>query len=650
MILALQNRRLLAVAAGIGLAFGGLGYRLVDLQVIQHAELADQSSEDTQRTFVFEPRRGDIHDIRGHLLATSVAVKTVCANPTLIRNSLGNCQTDVARALAPLLSVSESEIFQRLQLRLKTNELGRLMVNAKNQPLTNRYVVLKRKVPIEQWLQITQAMTTLSTQAMLRAVAQSGDRKLTRAERSFYLYLGQSAISAEDDQLRVYPNQSLAAHVLGHVAMTQRKVDGRTTLQNIGKDGVERTLNEALTGAPGWRRTETDSRGRELVANREQDVAPRAGLNATLTLDARIQDIVEAELAEAVKKHSPVSASAIVVQPRTGAVLAMATLPNYNPNQPGLAPIEALRNRVVADEQEPGSTFKIVVVTAALNEGIVTLNNTFDCEQGHFVFGGRVLGDHDRYGNLTVEQIIAKSSNIGAAKVGIQLGAEHLYAYMRAFGFGDRTDIYLPGERIGTVHPLNKWDKLSISRIPMGQGVTATPLQITMAMSALANGGCLMRPMLIDRLEDDRGRIVTKCQPQMVRRICSEQTARQMVTALKSVVNTNGTATKARLDHYYVAGKTGTAQKSDGVHYLPDKYFSSFIGFFPADQPELCIAVFLDEPPKKQGYYGGQIVAPVFHAMAERIANYLGIRPDILPGDALVANHTAVQLTSEPTD
>jgi cell division protein FtsI/penicillin-binding protein 2 len=261
-----------------------------------------------------------------------------------------------------------------------------------------------------------------------------------------------------------------------------------------------------------------------------------------------------------------------------------------------------------------------------LNDQIVKLTDTFDCERGRFTFAGKVLRDHESYGVLSVENIITKSSNIGAAKIGIKMGERQLYQYIRNFGFGTRTGIPLSGEIGGWVHPLTNWTKLSISRIPMGHEVAVTPLQMAMAMCAIANNGWLMRPMLVDRLEDSDHQIAVKYSPQRVRQVISEAAARQMVTALKTVVSPEGTAAKAALDHYTVAGKTGTAQKVVNGAYSSEKFFSSFIGFFPADDPELCISVVMDEP--KHGYYGGQAAAPVFKQIAERAANYLNIRPD----------------------
>jgi cell division protein FtsI/penicillin-binding protein 2 len=390
--------------------------------------------------------------------------------------------------------------------------------------------------------------------------------------------------------------------------------------------------------------TETDHRGREVIPLREQDVEARDGLNAVLTVDSVIQHIVESELAQAMQEHTPVSISGIVVRPRTGEILALVTLPDFDPNNPGAATADARRNRVIADVVEPGSTFKIVVVSGALNDQRVSLNDIFDCEHGHFAFAGRVLHDHESYGPLSVEGIITKSSNIGAAKIGIKMGEDRLYDYITEFGFGERTSLLLPGEVRGIVHPVKRWSKVSVAQIPMGQGIAVTRLQMIMAMCAIANKGCLMRPLLLDRLEDGNGHIVAQYSPQPVRQVISPSTAKLMVEALKTVVSPEGTAPKAVLENYTVAGKTGTAQKVENGAYVHGKYVSSFIGFFPADDPELCISVVMDDP--KEGYYGGAVAGPVFKQIAERTASYLNIRPDISGPDrpdtlTQVGNHNS---------
>ena len=605
----LQYRRLLLLALLLAVAFAGLGYRLVDLQVLRYDELSAKARDNTRREFPLEPHRGDILDAKGNILATSAFVKTVCADPALI----GSRQAEVAHAIAPLLQTSESELLPRLTPRLGRNAQGAIT--------TNHYVVLKRKVSAEAWQKVRAAMTNLSFGL--------DEKKLSRAERAFYSDLRRGAIYVEklDDQQRIYPNQALAAHVLGYVGMDEREADGRRRLETSGKDGIERSLDAKLAGIRGWRLTETDRPGQEVVSLREENVEPKDGLNVVLTIDSVVQHMVESALAEGMEKHSPNSISGIVVRPRTGEILALANLPTFDPNNPGDAPVDARRNRVIADVAEPGSTFKIVVVSGALNDGIVRLNDTFDCEHAHFHFAGRILHDHESYGVLSVENIITKSSNIGAAKIGIKLGESRLYEYVRSYGFGTPTGLWLPGEVGGIVHPVKRWSKYSIAQIPMGQGIAVTSLQMVMAMCAIANKGVLMRPMIVDRLEDRDHNVKEKYSPQRVRQVISEAGAEQMVTALKTVVSPEGTAAKAALAHYTVAGKTGTAQKSGGpAGYLPGKYFASFVGFFPADNPEVCISVMMDEP--KQGYYGGQIAAPVFRQIAERVANYLNIRPE----------------------
>ena len=590
------------------LAFAGLGYRLVDLQVLRHEELSAKAQQNTQQEVRLEPRRGDILDAKGNLLASSVFVKTVCADPTL----LGDRQAEVARTLAPLLQMDETQLMQRLSPRVRQNEKG--------ETVPVRSVRLKQKVPLETWQKIQAAMTNIGSGLELK--------KLSKNEQAFYTELRSKAIFTElmDEQLRVYPNQTLAAHVLGYIGLQESQTNGNRMIETVGMDGIERSMDAKLRGIRGWRVTERDKARREMVTFREQNVEPQDGCNVVLTIDSVIQHIVETALVEAMEKHSPISISGIVVRPRTGEILAMATLPTFDPNNPGAVPADARRNRVLADIAEPGSTFKIVVISGALNDGTVKLTDVYNCEHGHFSFAGRNLHDHEPYDDLSVEGIITKSSNIGAAKVGIKMGETRLFDYIRDFGFGSRTGLPLPGEVPGIVHPVRNWSKVSIAQIPMGQGIATTRLQMMMAMCAIANNGVLMRPMLVARLEDADHNVIANYPPQRVRQVITEGTARLMVKALKTVASTNGTAPKAAMEHYTVAGKTGTAQKAEHGMYVPGKYFSSFIGFFPADNPELCISVTMDEP--KQGYYGGQTAAPVFKQIAERAANYLNIRPE----------------------
>jgi cell division protein FtsI/penicillin-binding protein 2 len=624
-------RRLLLLALFVGLVYSALGARLVLLQVVWHDKYRRIAENNTQSFALREPRRGDILDINGNPLATTFPVKRVFANPSF----LGRHYIEAAHALAPLLNYNEAELVQKLNPS-KTNQAGVLS--------TNMYVNLHRKVSVEQWQEITQAMTQIALDV--------DESKLTKSQKRFYAALKKKAIYAADDLQRYYPSKNLAAHVIGFIQENEREFNNAYYTEMLGIDGVERWLDNKLQGVRGWRITETDNRKQEITVYREQEVEPRPGLNVVLTVDMVIQNIVEQQLAEAMKKHSPVSASSMVVRPATGEILAMATLPNYDPNQPSLYKPEVMRNRIITDSAEPGSTFKIVVVSSALNEGVTHLTDTFDCENGVFHYMGKILRDHEPYPVMSVEDIVAKSSNIGAAKIGIKMGEDCLYRYIRAFGFGTPTGLGLGGEMHGIVNDVKKWDKLAISRIPMGQGIAVTQLQMMMAMCTIANGGRLMRPMLVERLQDQNGQVFAQYHPQMTRQVISESSSRQLVQALKKVI-TGGTAVKAKLEHFTVAGKTGTAQKAGGGRYLDGKYFSSFIGFFPADAPELCISVVLDEP--KNGHYGGQTAAPFFKEIAEQAANYLKLKPEKeeLPPTDVIASaagrvNTAAATTATP--
>ncbi len=603
----LQIKRALLLLGFLGAAFAGLGYRLVDLQVLRHDELSKLAEDNTQREYWQAPRRGDILDVNGNILATSVAVKTICADPSLI----GNQQSLVANVLAPLLQVNEGDLAQKLTPHIYRNDKGVVVTNGLH------YVRLARMVPEETWQRIQGAMTNLNFGL--------DETKLSKTDREFFRNLRQSAVFAEPDQMRVYPNGALASQVIGFSGIDEIRADGHVVSRITGRDGIEMSLNSELSGAAGWRVTQTDRAQHELVSLRDEDVHARDGLSAVLTIDSVVQHIVETELADAIQKHTPKSITGVVMRPSTGEILAMATLPNYDPNRPDTITPET-RNRVITDVVEPGSTFKIVVVSGALNNGIVKLDDQFDCEHGHFAYAGRVLHDHEPFGILTTEGIITKSSNIGAAKIGLKLGEQSLYDYAWSYGFGQRTGIPLPGEARGFLYPVKDWSKVSIVQIPMGHGVAVTRLQMMMAMGAIANDGWLMRPMIVSRLQDANGGTVQRYAPQRIRQVVSDSTSRLMIEALKTVATKDGTAAGAAMKNYVVAGKTGTAQKVENGAYVSGKYLASFLGFFPADNPQLCIYVVMDEP--KEGYYGGQVCGPVFKDIAERCASYLNIPAD----------------------
>jgi cell division protein FtsI/penicillin-binding protein 2 len=607
-----QLARLLAMLALVVAAFVGLGFRLVYLQVWRHGDLAALAEKGSQEKIPQAARRGDILDANGNLLATSVPVKTVCANPSLI----GNQQAAVAHALAPLLQMNEADLFQKLQ--------PRLMKNSKGQMVTNQYAVLQRKVSDEAWQKISCAMTNLPL-----AVDES---KMSMTERvnfkNFAYNLRQYAIFGEDDQLRVYQNGSLAAHVLGFVGTTNKN----NIPELFGYDGIEKSFDTNLSGASGWRVTGIDSRKNELAQLRDEDVQARDGLNVVLTIDTAVQNILETELADAMREHTPAGITGIITRPVTGEILAMASFPNFDPNNLQTITTNNEQNRVISDVMEPGSTFKTIVISGALNDHIINLNDTVFCENGVFHYGGIILHDSEghHFGDLKIWEVIEHSSNIGASKIGMKLQAPRLFDYMENFGLGAATGIPLPGEVSAKrfVRPASEWGKYSIAQIPMGQGVAVTRLQMAMAVGAIANGGVLMRPMLVKQLQDGNGNIVQKYEPQAVRRVVSEDTAKEMVEALKTVVSKDGTAPLASLANYVVAGKTGTAQKVVDGKYANDRFVVSFIGFFPADNPQICISIVMDSPKEGGRAFGGALCGPVFHNVAERCASYLNIPAD----------------------
>lgn len=420
----------------------------------------------------------------------------------------------------------------------------------------------------------------------------------------------------KETSVRSYPNGSHASHVIGFLGDDNR-----------GASGIEKQMNSILRGIPGELWIEKDNKGKEIAAYRRKDLPPVDGMRVSLTIDLAIQHIIEDQLDKLVLKYQPAGAFVIVMRPRTGEILAMANRPTYDPNERRGAKPDQMRNRCLTDTFEPGSTFKAVSIAAALNEGVVSLGTQIFCENGEFYYGGYTLHDHEKYGMMTVREIIAHSSNIGTAKIALNLGQEKLFPYLQAFGFGKPTGILArQGESPGILRPLSQWSKVSITRVPMGQGVAATPMQMITAMSTIANGGALMTPRLIKQVNDSEGRLVEVYSPRMVRQVIAPSTARMMTQSLEDVVSEQGTAAAAEVPGFDVAGKTGTAQKFVNGEYSKEKYVASFIGYLPADNPQFVMLVMVDEPKGKQ-YYGGQVAAPAFAEMSKKIVQCLNLEP-----------------------
>jgi cell division protein FtsI/penicillin-binding protein 2 len=406
---------------------------------------------------------------------------------------------------------------------------------------------------------------------------------------------------------RHYPFGALAGQVLGY-----------TNVDNKGIEGLELGLDEDLHGKPGWMAFRVDARGRRFaeINNPVQD--PRDGNRVLLTLSAAIQAIAEEELSDAVAQFSARSGQAVLMDPRTGAIIAMANVPSCDPNRPGKTAVWTRKNRTITDCYEPGSIFKIVAVAAALEEGVKRPVDLIFCENGKMKVAGRTIRDVHKYGWLTLQEVLEYSSNIGTIKVAQEVGARFLYQYGRAFGFGYQTGIKLPGEVKGTFRPPAKWSGLSLATIAMGQEVSVTALQMAAAYGAIANGGVLMRPWIVRAVVDANGKTVRESKPQEIRRVMSPETARTLTRFLQGAVE-RGTGENAQLEEVHVAGKTGTAQKAieGGRGYAPGEYVSSFVGFLPAGDPKVVCLVSVDTP--RGVYYGSQVAAPAFKRIMDRV-------------------------------
>jgi len=552
--------------------FTAFSWRLIHLQVARHHHYVEKAAGHHLRKEAIHAQRGAIFDARGEVLAQNLPVRTIAVDGWLLHQLE---QVDpVIELLATHLEMPLEEVRERADTE-------------------RRYVILKREVP------------EATANALKSDLREQGLRR---------------GVRFDVDSVRIYPNGKMLSHVLGFL-----------NFERQGVLGVERAFNDYLKGRDGYRWVEKDRTGRELVPYRGLEKAAEDGLNIHLTIDMGLQMIVENEIQAAFEHYQPRSVTVVLADPNTGEVLAMSNRPHFDPNSPGDADVNDTKNRAILDMVEPGSTFKIVVASGALNEEIVRPESLVFCENGRFHYAGHVLKDHRPYGMLSVMDIIVKSSNIGSAKLAMMMGETKYYEYIRRFGFGDRTGVELPGEIGGLVHPPNKWDKLSITRIPMGHAIAATPMQLVMAMSAVANGGELMLPRVVNQTTDSQGETVMRTSPAAIRRVVSEESAAIVRRALEDVTGPRGTAKLARVDGYRVAGKTGTAQRvAPEGGYEEGKYVVSFLGYAPAENPRLTCIVMVDDASTPHGSnYGGTVAAPVFSKVVGQALRYLDVPPSL---------------------
>jgi cell division protein FtsI (penicillin-binding protein 3) len=548
------------------LLFSAFSFRLIYLQLIKHDEYAGIAAEKHVYKQPIFAQRGEIFDANNEVLVDNIPVETVVADATHLNN------------VAPTLDLLSN------RLKIPRAELAEKLQGDR------RYIVVQREVP--------------------QATADSLRQGL-RAQNLRGVYF-------EHDAARVYPNGSMLCHVIGF-----------TDFERHGIQGVEASMDEYLRGQDGYRYIEHNRAGQEIVLYRGQERAPHDGYNVHLTVDLHLQNIVENEIDAAMRQYSPKKATIILMRPQTGEILALANRPHFDINLRSEAKPEQMKNRAIIDMMEPGSTFKIVAAAAALNEHKFGLDSTVFCEHGAWNFGGTVLHDHAAFADLSVKDILVKSSNIGAAKLAVSLGDQKFYEYIRRFGFGERTGIELPGEISGLIRAPQAWSKISITHIPMGHEIGVTPLQMATAMATIANGGKLMMPRIVKSMTTSDGKTVSSLAPVTVRQVISPQTARQIGEALRGVVSDRGTAAAAAVPGFVIAGKTGTAQRVDPHGgYEKGRYVVSFAGYLPADHPEFVGLVVLDDAQTKPELnYGGLVAGPIFSRIAEKAARYLDLEP-----------------------
>jgi cell division protein FtsI (penicillin-binding protein 3) len=566
-----SHRRALFVAIGLVAWMLVIGARLVQLQVNQHDDLTARAKNQQLGSIETNPVRGQLLDRQGRELARSIDTESFYADPREISNT-----DETARRIASITGQDRVELVKRLADAKDANK---------------KFVWITRRLDVPS------------------------ANKLDA--------LNLEGVYSRKEPKRFYPNDSLAAHVLGFVG-----------LDEIGQSGVEQYYNEKIRGEAGKVYLETDAKRRAFES---YEVQAHPGQTVVLTIDQTIQYRTEQALGAAVERTHAKSGTAIVMDPQTGEILALANAPSFDPNQPPKGATENRVNGALQNTYEPGSTFKVVAYSAAIEKGLVRPEDKIDCQMGQITVAGRLIHDHHPFGVLTIADALAQSSNVGAIKLGLLVGNESMYEYIKRLGFGTRTGIDLAGESPGILRTLSRWQPSSIGSIAIGQEIAVTPLQMATAYCVIANDGMLVKPHLVRELRSPEGVVLFQAKPEARRALKPETTA-----ALRNMfedVTLRGTARKAQLNGYTAAGKTGTAQKIDPrTHsYSATKFIGSFVGFAPVKNPALVIIVVIDEP--QGAYHGGDVAAPVFREIAEQILPDLDVTPDIeiKPGTQSIA-------------
>ena len=564
------------------LIFTGLIGRLGYIQLIWGKELQEKAEGQWTRNLAVYPKRGMIKDRNGNILAQSGSSETIAARPSQIDNPKG-----VAQLLAPILDLDEDELYKKLSDK------------------SSSFVWVKRQVSREVANQVRE--------------------------------LGIKGIDFTEEPKRYYPNRELAAHVLG---FTMKYAEGEDGLK--GQEGIELYYDKYLKGIPGKIVMETDARGREMPNNVDRYIPPIDGLNIILTIDQVIQHFTEKAVEDAMEKYNAKKVYAIVMDPNTGEILAMANRPNFDPNEPprelgyeGMQ--DYVKNFAAKDSMDPGSTFKVITAAAALDSGVMTINSTFNCPGYRIIEGNERIRCHKAggHGHQNFAQAIEHSCNPAFVDMALALGKNEFYNYIEAFGFGQKTGIDINGEAQGILIPREAVKNLDLARIGFGQSISVTPLQLIAATAAAINGGNYMRPYLAKALTETKidpetgeeyEEIVKTVEPQKIRQVISEDTSKKVAQLLQGVVE-NGSGSNAYIPGYRVGGKTGTAQKygEDGK-IIQGRHIASFIGFAPADDPQVIVLFAVDEPQVAVDF-GSVVAAPYVQMILKDTLPYLGVEP-----------------------
>lgn len=577
--LRLQRNRTMLLLAVVVLWSGALIARLVDLQVFQHDWYVQAAH--TQQTAVIKlpAQRGDIFARGGQTLATSVELASVYAHPNQVADP---------RAAAELLAPALQRSVESLYGQLSTNK---------------RFVYLRRKASPE----------------------------IAKAVREVIHSTGLAGIALHPDAKRYYPQRSLGAHVTGFVG-----------IDNLGQSGVELFYDDLIRGEPGSLNTLRDGHRRVIGVRSWALENPTRGHDLILTIDWTLQFAAEVAIERAVRARGAKGGSIVAMDPNSGEILAMASYPTFNPNvRNDVAFRDHQVNQVINSPFEPGSVFKVITAAAALHEGVVTASEPIDCEGGHYAVANHTYNDSKLgFGVMPFRDVLANSSNVGTIKVCLRMSPETYFSWVTDFGFGGRTGIDLPAEHGGLLTAPSQWSKLTQSSMAFGQEIGTTPLQLATAVSAIANGGLLVRPYILREVRDRNGDLVPRLRTRggevievgrrhVRRRVLSEAVAHEVTTIMEHVVAT-GTGKTAQIPGYRVAGKTSTAEKIDPATGRYTKYVAAFVGFLPASDPRVLILVVVDEPQRRLGHGGSQAAAPAFIEVAEAAIRVLRLAPDAI--------------------